>query len=131
MTLPALLAQRPRNQQVVFALLAPSVFGAIVGYFLAHSQGVYTALSVLAAVGGVLAGFDHQRALAGAKRGLLGGALYGTFVLIAHEIDGSSATTKLPDPAIVLVVATVVLGAALGALGGYMRSRAAGQPETT
>ena len=74
-------------------------------------------------VGGVGAGFDHRGAAAGAKRGLLGGVLFGAFVLIAHELHGATAKAHLPEPAIVLVVITAALGVALGALGGWLRGR--------
>ena len=49
--------------------------------------------------------------------------IFGAFVLIAHEIHGAAAEAHLPEPAIVLVVLTGVIGALLGALGGYLRAR--------
>lgn len=123
--LPPLLEERPQGHQIALALVVPAIFGAITGYTLGHSEGVYTVLSILAAIGGVLAGFDHLGAAAGAKRGVISGAIFGAFLLIANEIDGSEATAKLPDPAIVLVILTAVIGALLGVLGGWLRERTA------
>ena len=121
--LPPLLSERSQNEQILFAVIIPAVFGAITGYFLGTSEGAYTALSVLAAIGGVLAGFDHHGAAAGGKRGLLSGLIFGAFVLIAHEIHGAEAEVHLPEPAIVLVVFTTVLGGLFGILGGIVRKR--------
>jgi len=83
---------------------------------------------VIAVLGGIGAGFDHDGAAAGAKRGLLGGTLFGASVLIAHEIHGATAKADLPDPAVLLVVATALLGVAFGAIGGYLRARARARP---
>ena len=118
-----LLEERSRPAQAVLALLVPAAYGVVTGYFLGVSESTYVILSVLAVVGGVGAGFDHRGAAAGAKRGLLGGVLFGAFVLIAHEIHGATAKAHLPEPAILLVVITAVLGVALGALGGWLRGR--------
>ena len=123
-----LLEHRPRNHQVLLAVVVPASFGAITGYFLGISEGVYIVLSILAFLGGIGAGFDHDGAAAGAKRGLLGGTLFGAFVLIAHEIHGATAEAHLPEPAIVLVVITAVLGVLLGALGGWLRGRMEARP---
>lgn len=123
MALPPLLEEHPRNLQIVLAIVVPAIFGAITGYFLGVSEGVYLVLSILAVLGGIGAGFDHHGAAAGAKRGLLGGTLFGAFTLIAHEVDGSKATAHLPEPAIILVAITALLGVAFGALGGWMRAR--------
>ena len=121
--LPPLLADRSRNEQIVIAGVIPAVFGAITGYFLGVSEGTYVVLSALGVLGGVAAGFDHYGAMAGAKRGLLAGAIFGTAILIAHEIHGAEAEADLPDPAVLLVVITTVLGGAFGALGGWVRAR--------
>lgn len=118
-----LLEERSRSAQAVLALVVPAAYGVVTGYFLGVSEFTYVILSALAVVGGVGAGFDHRGAAAGAKRGLLGGVLFGAFVLIAHEIHGATAKAHLPEPAILLVVITAVLGVALGALGGWLRGR--------
>ena len=51
------------------------------------------------------------------KRGALAGLLFGAFILIAHELSGMDAKAHLPEPAIILVAVTTVLGAAFGTLG--------------
>jgi hypothetical protein len=122
---PPLLEEHPRPLQIVLAVVVPAVYGAITGYFLGVSEGTYLVLSILGIVGGVGAGFDHMGAAAGAKRGLMAGTIFGSSILIAHEIHGATAKADLPHPGILLVVITAVLGAAFGALGGRLRARTA------
>ena len=124
MRLPPLLSEHPRAVQITLAVILPVAFGALTGYFLGVSEGVYVVLSVLGVLGGIGAGFDHVGVAAGAKRGLLGGFLFGAAILLAHEIHGAEAEAHLPEPAIVLVVVTTILGVAFGALGGLLRQRA-------
>ena len=119
-----LLSEHPRSIQVLLAVVLPVAFGALTGYFLGVSEVTYLVLSILGVLGGIGAGFDHLGTAAGAKRGLMAGALFGGSILIAHEIHGAEAEAHLPEPAIVLVVITTTLGAAFGALGGRLRQRA-------
>ena len=124
MRLPPLLAEHPRSIQVSLAIVLPALYGALTGYFLGVSETTYLVLSVIGVLGGIGAGFDHLGAAAGAKRGLLAGLIFGGSILIAHEIHGAEAEAHLPDPAILLVVITTVLGVAFAALGGWLRERA-------
>lgn len=101
----------------------PVVFGAICGVLLASSEGAYLVATVLSIAGGFLAGFEHPGGREGAVRGVIGGTLFGGFILIAHAIDGRDAAASLPHPAIVLVVVTAFFGTLLGALGGRQRRR--------
>jgi hypothetical protein len=132
--LPPLLNEHPRSLQVFLAIILPAAYGAVTGYFLGVSEGTYLVLSIIGILGGIGAGFDHLGARAGAKRGVLAGLIFGSSILIAHEIHGATAKADLPDPAILLVVLTTLLGAGFGALGGYLRQRAmrepAAQPES-
>jgi hypothetical protein len=121
--LPPLLEEHPRSIQVFLAIILPAAYGALTGYVLGVSESTYLVLSIIGVLGGIGAGFDHLGAAAGAKRGLLAGVIFGSSILIAHEIHGATAKADLPDPAILLVVATTVLGAAFGALGGALRKR--------
>ena len=120
---PPLMADNPRPVQVILVGVVPAVFGAITGIVLGISEPVYLVLSILGVLGGVAAGFDHVGARSGALRGLLAGFLFGAFILLAHEVSGQEAEAHLPEPAIVLVVVTTLLGGAFGALGGVMRAR--------
>ncbi len=124
MKLPPLLNEHPRSVQVLLAVILPATYGAVTGYFLGVSEGTYLVLSILGVLGGIGAGFDHLGAREGALRGVLAGLIFGSSILIAHEIHGATAKAHLPEPAILLVVLTTLLGAAFGALGGYWRERA-------
>jgi hypothetical protein len=73
--------------------------------------------------GGFLAGLEHDTARSGAIRGFVGGALFGGFILIVHELSGLEAKAHLPEPAIVLAVITSVIGGVLGALGVRWRAK--------
>ena len=121
---PPLLSEHPRPTQVVLAVIVPAVFGAITGYFLGVSETTYLMLSLIGVIGGVGAGYDHLGAVAGAKRGLLAGTIFGASILLAHEIHGAAPEAELPHPQALLVVITAVLGAAFGAVGGWLRARA-------
>ena len=103
----------------------PALFGAVTGYFLGVSEATYLVLSIIGIVGGIGAGFDHLGAGSGARRGIVAGLIFGAAILIAHEIHGAEAKAELPEPQILLLVLTTGLGAAFGAIGGWLRKRAA------
>src|SRR3954451_3054273 len=119
-----LFRERPRSVQVVLGLVVPTAFGALAGIFLGISAGVYWAIGLTAFVGGILAGFEHGDGWDGADRGLVGGTLYGTGLLLAHAIAGTDARVSLPDFEPILVVFTAIIGMLLGALGGKIRGSA-------
>jgi hypothetical protein len=121
--LPPLLSEHPRPLQFVFVVAVPAVYGAITGYFLGVSEVTYLVLSVLGVVGGIGAGLDHATPLEGTRRGALGGLIFGSAILVAHEIHGADATAHLPDPEVILAVLTTALGALFGAIGGWLRAR--------
>jgi len=118
-----LLSERPAGEQIFIVLVLPSIFGAICGVLLGISAGVYTVLTLLGILGGIAAGYDHPTASEGALRGIAGGALFGTFILLAHAITGEDAEVDLPDPHILLPVATTLISIPLGAIGGALRAR--------
>lgn len=120
--MPELLRQRPLAAQVLMPTLVPAAFGAICGWLLGVSEVAYTILTILAIAGGWAAGFEHNGWREGAIRGLVGGALFGAFILIVHEATGKSAKADLPDPEVILVVFTTVFGVVLGGLGGRRRA---------
>lgn len=129
--LPPLMSQNPPPVQVVLVVVVPVAFGAVTGIFLGLSEPVYIVLSIIGVVGGVGAGFDHLGARAGARRGLVAGALFGASILIAHALHGRAAKTHLPDPEIVLVLVTTVLGVVFAAAGGALRARLSTEPDAS
>ena len=120
--MPELLRQRPLVAQVLWPTLIPAAFGALCGWLLGVSEIAYTILTVLAIGGGYFAGFEHNGWKEGAIRGLVGGALFGAFILIVHDATGKSAKAQLPDPHVVLVAFTTVFGVVLGGFGGRKRA---------
>jgi peptidoglycan/LPS O-acetylase OafA/YrhL len=120
---PKLLTQRTTGGQVLLALVAPAGYGAFTGVMLGVSSGVYTVLLFLAIIGGYIAGYEQRGGGEGFGRGLAGGMLFGTFILLGHEIAGTDEKTDLPDPHVLLPVMTTAAGALVGALGGAMRER--------
>ncbi|HVS27914.1 MAG TPA: hypothetical protein VHE14_00055, partial [Solirubrobacteraceae bacterium] len=116
MPMPTLLFSRPRDQQIVLAYIVPALFGLVCGIVLGISSGIYLVLSLIAVVGGFIAGLEHERVDDGALRGAIGGILFGTGLVLAHAVSGK-AKTSIPHPAIVLMLLTTPIGCGLGALG--------------
>jgi hypothetical protein len=115
---PVLLRDRPRSLQIVLGGVVPAIFGAVAGVLVGISSGAYWAMGGVAAVGGVIAGFEHQDGWGGADRGLVGGAVYGTALLVAHAIAGTHAKVSLGSVPPLLAVVTAIIGMFLGAAGG-------------
>jgi hypothetical protein len=114
--------ERPAGVQFVAGLVVPAAFGALVGVMLGVSAAAYWGLQVLAAIGGVLGGMEHRDASEAADRGLLGGLVFGSFLLLAHAITGAEPKAHLGEMPGLLIVFAGIVGAALGALGGAIRA---------
>src|SRR4051812_16213892 len=115
--------------QLIGALVVPALFGAVCGVVLGSSATVYWALQGAGAIGGVLGGMEHASAAEGADRGLLGGLVFGSFLLLAHAIDGREAQASLGEWPGLLLVFTSIAGCLLGALGGAISSGRASRAE--
>jgi hypothetical protein len=109
--------------QVVLAGVIPALYGAVTGWALGVNEIAYLVLSLSGIAGGYFAGLEHDGAGEGALRGVVGGSLFGGFILLAHEAIGGEAEAELPEPEILLVAITTVFGIGLGALGGRARHR--------
>jgi hypothetical protein len=108
--------------QLLLAVFVPALFGAICGWLLGVNETAYLVLSILAILGGYAAGTEHFGAAEGALRGVVGGTLFGGFILLVNEALDKTPKADLPDPKILLIAITVVAGAALGAMGGRARA---------
>jgi len=113
-------SDRSREVQALLAVIIPFVFGAIVGVFLGISAPVYWILSLLAAIGAVLAGLEHPDARSAALRGLVMGIVYGVALLLAHAVAGTHAEVSLGSFPPLVIVIDAVVGAILSALGGRL-----------
>jgi hypothetical protein len=126
---PELFSHRSAGAQVITGVVIPAIFGLLTGLMVSVSELLYLLLNLLAAVGGFLAGLEHRSAEEGLLRGVVGGLLFGTFILFGNAFFGGDSKVELPNPEILLVAITTVAGGLLGALGGWRRSRRPAQPE--
>jgi hypothetical protein len=108
---------------LLLAVVAPIAFGAVCGILLGLSEGAYVVATLVAGVGGLGAGFEHDRPREGALRGVFGGILFGLAIVIVDGISSADAKADLPDPPVLLAIVTAAFGAGLGALGALIRSR--------
>jgi hypothetical protein len=115
---PPLFRDRPRAAQIVFGGVVPAVIGAVAGILIGVTTAGYWAIAAVAGIGGFIAGFEHQDGWGGADRGVVGGAIYGASLLIAHAIAGTEAKVSLGSFPPFLVVITAIFGMLLGAAGG-------------
>ena len=115
---PILFRHRPRPLQVLLAGVVPGLAGAIAGVLIGVSSAAYWAFAILAAIGAIVAGFEHLNGWGGAGRGFVAGLIYGIALLLAHAIAGTHAKVSLGSPPASLALVTAIAGALLSALGG-------------
>jgi hypothetical protein len=124
MKLPPLFEDRPIAAQLIGGILVPVVFGIVTGLALGWNGVVYWILvGPLAILGGFLGGMEHDGGDDGFVRGLIGGLVFGSFVLIGFEIANTEAKAYLGKPQVGLVFVTTFVGGILGALGGAYRGK--------
>jgi hypothetical protein len=124
MKLPPPFFERPFWLQVVGGIVVPMVFGILSGFALGWSEILYIVMAgPIAILGGFLAGVEHRGTDEGVLRGLIGGLVFGSFILIGHEIMNNEPKAELPDPQSGLVFVTALGGAILGGLGARYRRR--------
>ena len=122
--MPQLLNERSAPVKVVLAVAVPTLLGVLTGFMLGVSELVYVVFALLGLAGAYVAGLEHDGARAGALRGILGGSLFGVWILIAHGLFFDAAPkAHIPDPAIIHVAITTAFGALFGALGGRRRAK--------
>jgi hypothetical protein len=113
-----LLRNRSLPMQILLGGVIAAALGALAGIMLGISTAAYWAVGAVAAVGGFVGGFEHQDGWGGADRGMVGGAIYGAALLIAHKLAGTQAKVSLGSFPPFLIVITAIFGILLGAAGG-------------
>ena len=120
-------AEMSPARRVFDALILPSAFGLLCGLALGVSAVLYVIGAVLALLGGIGGGMQYERRRDALIRSLVGGALFGAFILLGFELGGADdPTVKLPHPHVVLLVFTVVPSIFLHWLGWRLRPRLLG-----
>ncbi|MDQ3936402.1 MAG: hypothetical protein M3340_17415 [Actinomycetota bacterium] len=121
--MPHLFRTQPVALKVVLAGIVPALFGAVTGWALGADEIAYTVLALSGIAGGYFAGLEHDDPKAGALRGLVGGTLFGAFILLTNELIGEKPEAELLEPHIILVGFTAGFGVLLGVLGARRRRR--------
>jgi hypothetical protein len=96
------------------------VIGGLAGVNVGVSAVAYWAIAVVAAVGALASGFEHTDGWDAADRGFLSGLIYGTALLLAHEVAGTAAKASLGSLPALLPVVTTLAGMLLAAAGGHL-----------
>jgi hypothetical protein len=117
---PTPFHDRSETGQAVIGGLVPAAIGGLAGVLVGASAPAYGALGVLAAVGAFLGGFEHRDGWDAADRGFLGGAAYGTALLLVHELIRTRPKVSLGSFPPLLAVVTAIVGALLSAAGGHV-----------
>lgn len=120
---PPLLSSLPGPTQANIVVVVPLLFGAVCGFLLSESEPGWVIGNVIAALGGIAGGYEHENPRSGAARGALAGLMFGVGIVIADAVTAAEPIAETPEPIILLPALIVILGTALGGLGGKLRAR--------
>lgn len=124
---PVPFADRSEGQKVIIGAVIPALVGALAGFLVGASAAGYWIVALLAAVGAFLSGFEHPNGWDAADRGFFGGVIYGTTLLLVHQLIHNQAKVSLGSFPPFLVVVTAVAGTLLAAAGGRIARTQRGQ----
>ena len=123
-----LFRDRSPTAQLVVAGVVPLLIGGLAGVLLGVSAAAYWGIGALAAVGAFLSGFEHVDGWEAADRGFVSGLIYGTSLLLAHELAGTHPQASLGNVPALLAVVTAIAGSLLCAAGGHLARLQRGRP---
>jgi hypothetical protein len=127
--LPPLLSTRPRAVQVGAVVVPPLIGGFLTGATLGWSVGMWVIANVIATIGGFLAGFDHDRLGEAARRGAIGGLLFGLSLVLADALVVDDRVARIASPPIAQAVLTCVIGTLHAVAGAWVRNRIAARAD--
>ncbi len=110
--------ERTEAHKVIIGAVIPALVGALAGFLVGVSAVAYWVVAILAGVGAFLGGFEHDGGWDAADRGFFGGVIYGTTLLLVHELIHNQAKVSLGSFPPFLVVITALAGTLLSAAGG-------------
>jgi hypothetical protein len=122
--LPPLLADRPPAVRLTLTYGTPVLAGLATGAMLGVSVAAWAIANVLATLGGLGAGFEHDERGDAARRGAIGGLLFGLSVVLADALVVEDRAATIADPAILQAVVTTIAGTLLALAGCALRARA-------
>jgi hypothetical protein len=125
---PVPFAERSEGQKVIIGAVIPALVGALAGFLVGASAAGYWVVAILAGVGAFLGGFEHDGGWDAADRGFFGGVIYGTTLLLVHELIHNHAQVSLGSFPPLLVVVTALAGTLLSAGGGRVARTQRGRP---
>ena len=120
---PVLLSDRSDGQGLIVSMVIPVLFGVVTGWALGVSEPGYLVLSILGIAGGYFAGLEHDYPIDGVYRGMLGGLLFGSAILITNGLIEKEPKAELPHPEVLLIAITAGFGTILGWLGARKRAK--------
>jgi hypothetical protein len=121
--LPPLLSERPPALRFALTYLTPALGGFATGATLGIGLTAWIVANVIATVGGLGAGFEHDDRAGAARRGATGGAIFGLSLVLADALVVSDRVATIADPAILQAVVTAAIGTLLALAGSALRAR--------
>jgi hypothetical protein len=121
--LPPLLSTRPPALRFALTYLTPAFGGFLTGATLGLGLGAWIIANVIATLGGLAAGLEHDDRTSAARRGATGGAIFGLALVLADALVVDHRVAAIADPAILQAVVTTTLGTLLALAGTALRGR--------
>jgi hypothetical protein len=121
--LPPLLSERPPAVRALLIAVLPVIGGLATGAMLGVGVAAWAIANVIASLGGLGAGFDHDSLAGAARRGAVGGLLFGLALVLADALVVDDRVATIADPAIAQAVVTTLAGALLALAGCALRAR--------
>jgi hypothetical protein len=125
MPLPPLLADRPPALRFALTFVTPAVAGLVAGLTLGLSVAAWMIANVLATLGG----FEHDTLAGAARRGAIGGLLFGSCLALADATVVGDRVATIVEPTVLHPLVTTIAGTLLSVAGAALRGRIARRRE--
>jgi hypothetical protein len=120
---PPLLADRPPALRFALTYVMPAIAGFLAGVTLGLSLAAWTIANVLATLGGLAGGLEHDTLRSAARRGAIGGLLFGTCLALADATVVDDRVATIVDPSFLHPLLTTTVGTLLSVAGAALRLR--------